>query len=255
MVFCGWESIRPGNQSPADGDLGNRKRRSPLSIPFGNDPRIHRLHSNRCCHQSWNSGGPLYNAQGDLIGINGRCSFEKRGRVNVGVGYAISTNQAQLFLGHLKSGRIVDHATLGFTVSSENGRVVVSNILESSDAYRRGLRYGDEILRLDDREITSVNQLKNILGIFPSHSRLQLRYRQDNQSIDTWIRVSPLHTLDELEEIVHGEKVDRPQEKEEESSPPLNATKKIPWPIASKVAVVLPITSSIDLSWIELRRI
>ena len=40
-----------------------------------------------------NSGGPLFNANGDLIGINGRGSFEKRGRVNVGVGYAISINQ------------------------------------------------------------------------------------------------------------------------------------------------------------------
>ncbi len=57
-----------------------------------------------------NSGGPLYNADGHLIGINGRCSFEKRGRVNVGVGYAISINQVVNFLGQLKSGRLVDHA-------------------------------------------------------------------------------------------------------------------------------------------------
>ena len=60
-----------------------------------------------------NSGGPLFDAQGRLIGINGRGSFEKRGRVNVGVGYAISINQIKNFLGHLHSGRIVDHATLG----------------------------------------------------------------------------------------------------------------------------------------------
>ncbi len=44
-----------------------------------------------------NSGGPLFNSQGQLIGINGRGSFEKRGRVNVGVGYAISVNQLQEF--------------------------------------------------------------------------------------------------------------------------------------------------------------
>ncbi len=44
-----------------------------------------------------------------MIGINGRGSFEKRGRVNVGVGYAISINQIKHFMGHLRAGRIVDH--------------------------------------------------------------------------------------------------------------------------------------------------
>ncbi len=47
-----------------------------------------------------NSGGPIYDAQGRLLGIVGRASFEKRGRVNVGVGYAISINQAKNFLGY-----------------------------------------------------------------------------------------------------------------------------------------------------------
>jgi S1-C subfamily serine protease len=40
-----------------------------------------------------NSGGPLFNMQGEVIGINGRGSFKERGRVNVGLGYAISINQ------------------------------------------------------------------------------------------------------------------------------------------------------------------
>src|SRR6185503_5826956 len=116
-----------------------------------------------------NSGGPLFNAKGDLIGINGRGSFEKRGRVNVGVGYAISINQIKHFLGYLKSGRIVDHATLGATVSTDkDGRVVIDDLLEDSDAYRRGLRYDDEVVAFGGREIRTVNAFKNVLGIYPN---------------------------------------------------------------------------------------
>jgi serine protease Do len=158
-----------------------------------------------------NSGGPLFNARGELIGINGRCSFEKRGRVNVGVGYAISVRQAMNFFWHLRSGRVVDHATLGFTVATDNkGRVIVSNILESSDAYRRGLRFGDEILRLADRDIATTNQLKNVLGIFPNQWRIPLRFRNDVEIVDAYVRLQNLHLPVELEEIVQGESAQDP---------------------------------------------
>ncbi|MBI1917843.1 MAG: trypsin-like peptidase domain-containing protein [Planctomycetes bacterium] len=40
-----------------------------------------------------NSGGPLFNMKAELVGINGRGSFDKRTRINSGVGYAISINQ------------------------------------------------------------------------------------------------------------------------------------------------------------------
>jgi S1-C subfamily serine protease len=146
-----------------------------------------------------NSGGPLFNAQGQLIGINGRGSFEKRGRVNVGVGYAISINQIKNFMGYLRSGRIVDHATLGATASrDEEGHVIVSNILETCDAYRRGLRYGDEILAFGGREINTVNGFKNILGIFPKDWRVPLSFLHEGQRRDVYVRLMGVHTSDEL---------------------------------------------------------
>ncbi len=146
-----------------------------------------------------NSGGPLYDASGDLIGIIGRCSFEKRGRVNVGVGYAISGDQAQNFLGSLHSGRILDHATLGATVGTDDdGSVRVTNILRSSDAYRRGLRYGDEILEINHRVVQTANDVQNILATYPAQWRVPLTYRQDGQVVHSLVRLASVHRGDEL---------------------------------------------------------
>jgi serine protease Do len=154
-----------------------------------------------------NSGGPLFSASGELIGINGRGSFEKRGRVNSGAGYAISINQIRHFLDHLHSGRIVDHATLGAVVSTrDDGTVVVDQILEESEVYRRGLREGDEIIGFAGRSIGSVNQFKNILGIYPTGYRLPLTYRREATTREIFARLRPLHSEAELMRFVEGPK-------------------------------------------------
>ncbi len=146
-----------------------------------------------------NSGGPIYDSTGKLLGIVGRASFEKRDRVNVGVGYAISINQAKNFLGYLRSGRIVDHATLGATVATDpDGGVRVTNILESSDAFRRGLRYSDEVLELDGRVVHTANELQNVLATLPNLWRVKMSYRHEGETIDTLVRLRSVHQEDEL---------------------------------------------------------
>ena len=159
-----------------------------------------------------NSGGPLFDAEGRLIGINGRASFDKRGRVNVGAAYAVSVNQIRNFLGYLRSGRIVDHATLGARVAfDEDGRVVVSDILERSDAYRRGLRYDDEIIRFAGRAIDTPNALKNVLGIYPKGWRLPLSFRRDGRRYDVLVRLTGVHTRAELLEKAAGRRLMQPR--------------------------------------------
>lgn len=153
-----------------------------------------------------NSGGPLFNLDAEVIGINGRCSFEKRGRVNVGVGYAISINQVKNFLGMLRSGRLVDHATLGATVSTDDsGKVLVSNILNGSDAYRRGLRYGDEVISFAGREIDTTNDFKNVLGTLPKDWRVPMTVRRDGQMETLLVRLTGVHTELQLAKLVAGE--------------------------------------------------
>lgn len=183
-----------------------------------------------------NSGGPMFNLQGELVGINGRCSFEKRGRVNVGVGYAISINQVKRFLGELASGRIVDHATLGATaVQDDQGRTRVGNILDSSDAYRRGLRYDDELISIDGRRIDSVNAFKNILGTYPAGSRVELVYkRRDENESKIVVRLEPLHIPEQLYQMVQQAPAgERPQKEPQPGEPPGPQPKPVePIPLA-----------------------
>jgi S1-C subfamily serine protease len=135
-----------------------------------------------------NSGGPLFNMDGELVGINGRGSFEKRGRVNSGVGYAISINQIKNFMGHLRAGLDSDHASLGAIIASgsEEGpidKMIVQRIIPC-DAERRGLDVGDQLVSFSGRPISSVNAFKNVLGIYPRGWRVPLIYRRENEKLN-----------------------------------------------------------------------
>ena len=152
-----------------------------------------------------NSGGPLFNLTGELIGINGRISLEKRGRVNSGVGYAISINQIKNFMGQLRAGLDADHATLGAFIENKADEgpsgMVVTQILENCDAYRRGLRLEDEIVSFAGRQVTNRNLYQNILGLFPKGWRVPLVYRHENEKHEILVRLMGVqrHEADEGE--------------------------------------------------------
>jgi S1-C subfamily serine protease len=174
-----------------------------------------------------NSGGPLFNMQGELIGINGRGSFEKRGRVNSGVGYAISINQIKNFLMHMKVGLDTDHATLGAdvgTAGEESGadlsQIRFNQILRESDAYRRGIQEADQLVMFAGRAITSTNQYKNVLGIYPKGWRLPIKVRRNDQTAETLVRLmgnldTPLNPEDQ-----------QPEEEQQPGQPPNPAQAK-----------------------------
>ena len=108
-----------------------------------------------------NSGGPIFNMKGQVIGLVYGGAPGKRGAFNTGIGYGLPINTAKNFLGHMRAGIFCDHATLGATVNtqlSEDGdvsRLVVNQVLEDSDAVPpravRGGR-GAELRRPGDPE-------------------------------------------------------------------------------------------------------
>lgn len=172
-----------------------------------------------------NSGGPLFNMKGELIGINGRISLQKRQRLNSGVGYAISINQIKNFLGHLKAGIDTDHASTAFMVESETeegvgGRLLVRDILENSDAYRRGIERDDELVSFAGRQMTSVNQYKNVLGIFPKGWRVPMIYRRNNEKHEVLVRLTGVLRAEEDEQRPRRPMQPQPEERQEPKPTP-----------------------------------
>ncbi|MCZ6602615.1 MAG: trypsin-like peptidase domain-containing protein, partial [Planctomycetota bacterium] len=132
-----------------------------------------------------NSGGPLFNMKGEIVGINGRISGRDRGRVNVGVGFAVSANQIREVISDLRAGKLVQHGTLEATVQdrpdagSDRGfRVVINQMFADSVAANAGLELADEIVEFDGTPIRSQNHYKTLIGILPAGRTVEIAYRR-----------------------------------------------------------------------------
>lgn len=155
-----------------------------------------------------NSGGPLFSIDGEVIGINGRGSFHAdRGRVNVGLGYAISSEQIKYFLPELLATKLARHGTLDALFSERGGKVVCESINLDSVIARQGLLLGDELVEFEGIEIGSANQFTNLMSMLPEGwpAKVTVRTREAGHIRTFWCR---------LDGLPYGE-----QEGEEESPP------------------------------------
>ncbi len=80
--------------------------------------------------------------------------------------------------------------------------MTVSDIVETSDAYRRGLRMDDELVSFGGRAVSTPNGFKNILGIYPKGWRVPLSYRREGKRYDIYVRLTGVHQEGELEKMI-----------------------------------------------------
>ena len=115
---------------------------------------------------SGNSGGALLNSKGEVIGIN---SVKAYSTGVEGLGFAIPTNDAKPIIDKLiKDGKIVRPyiGISGFTLSKEMAEkynlvqgVYVQEVYDGTSAKKVGIKQGDIIVKIDDTDITTFEQL------------------------------------------------------------------------------------------------
>jgi len=133
-----------------------------------------------------NSGGPLFNLEGRVIGINGRGSFKERGRVNVGLGYAISANQIKNFIPDLLATKLTEHATLDLQFEDRAGKVLCSRRDALAPISEAGLELGDELIEFEGVPIKTANQFTNLICTLPEQWPIQLKVRKPDGSEKTF---------------------------------------------------------------------
>lgn len=125
-----------------------------------------------------NSGGPLFSFDGRVIGINGRGSFKARGRVNVGLGYAISSNQIKNFIPDLLATKLVEHATIDANFEDRNGKVICVRRNTESPVAQAGLELADELVSFEGISIQSANQYTNLICTLPEDWPIEMTIRK-----------------------------------------------------------------------------
>jgi len=155
-----------------------------------------------------NSGGALINLRGELIGINTAIIAPSGG--NVGIGFAIPSNMAvslkeQLVkFGRIQRGQIginvqdlTPELVQAFNLPRHQG-VIISKVQTNSSAYDAGLRSGDIVLSINQREIKSSARLRNILGLLSigDTAKIDILRNTQHQSVILKIRKKTIHYVE-----------------------------------------------------------
>ncbi len=130
---------------------------------------------------SGNSGGPLLDANGEVIGMNSviRSTAQSGNMVgSIGLGFAIPINRIKMVVDHLRAGEKMNHniGDLGmiyqdvngdtreyFNLSSDIG-VVVTGVNRAGLAQEDGIQPGDLIVGLDNEKIRGSGELDSALA-------------------------------------------------------------------------------------------
>jgi putative serine protease PepD len=106
-----------------------------------------------------NSGGPLLNASGQVIGVNAQIESDSGG--NDGVGFAIPSDAVKSVATTLIAGGKVQHAYLGVSIGNPTSGegAEVSSVKSGSPAQDAGLKAGDVITAMDGQSVASADDL------------------------------------------------------------------------------------------------
>ena len=149
-----------------------------------------------------NSGGPLFNMDGEVIGVNSAILSPSGG--SVGIGFAIPSNLVSHVVPQLLRDGHVSRGWLGVRVQSVSAAVaksfgldkpqgaIVLSVTDGGPAQAAGIETGDLIIGFDGQPIVNSRTLTRLAADSPVGKTVTLRYVRGRQAHDASITIARL---------------------------------------------------------------
>ena len=145
-----------------------------------------------------NSGGPLLDSAGRVIGVNSQIestsSTPGGSASNSGIGFAVPSNTVSSVVEQLLEDGTASHAYLGVqTTDATGGGARVASVVEGGPASEAGLRAGDLLRSLDGKEIEDSGSLSTLVGEHAPGDEVTLTVTRDGdqQSLEAQLTDRP----------------------------------------------------------------
>ena len=121
-----------------------------------------------------NSGGPLFDMEGNVIGVNSAIISPSGG--SIGIGFAIPSNLAKNIINQLKTNGEIQRAWLGVRIQEVSDEIaqsvglnktygaLVQGLTANSPALKDGIKEGDIIIEFNGKEVESVKTLPRLVA-------------------------------------------------------------------------------------------
>jgi putative serine protease PepD len=135
-----------------------------------------------------NSGGPLLNTAGKVIGVTSQIRSDSGG--NEGVGFAIPSNTVRSVVTQLIATGKAQHAFLGVTIDSTANDALIAGIRADTPAAKAGLKKGDVVTSLGGKKISNPDELASVINSFKPGDTVKLTYERNGQSHTVQVKLA-----------------------------------------------------------------
>jgi serine protease Do len=162
-----------------------------------------------------NSGGPMFDLNGNVIGINSAIFSPTGG--NVGIGFAIPAEQAKPIVDTLRGGARVKRGYLGVQIQpldadsadalglTKNRGELVGRVEPGQGAAKAGIQQGDVIVSVNNRDVTPDETLSYIVARLPIGSRIPIELFRGGKRMTVTATLAERPTDEQLASLIGNE--------------------------------------------------